>query len=47
MIAASFFGIFLIPVLYVVVQRLREKAQGLGGSGSGQGQPAPVAGSGH
>ena len=45
MIAASFFGIFLIPVLYVLVQRLREKAHGLRGSGSGQGRPAPAAGS--
>jgi len=28
MIAASFFGIFLIPVLYVVMQRMREKVKG-------------------
>jgi len=28
MIAASFFGIFLIPVLYVVMQSLREKVKG-------------------
>jgi hypothetical protein len=28
MIAASFFGIFLIPVLYVVFQWLREKVKG-------------------
>ena len=31
MIAASFFGIFMIPLLYVVVQWLREKAHGLRG----------------
>jgi multidrug efflux pump subunit AcrB len=43
MIAASFFGIFMIPLLYVVVQSLREKAHGLRGGSA----PAPVAKAGH
>jgi multidrug efflux pump subunit AcrB len=47
MIAASFFGIFLIPVLYVVVQRLREKAKGWRGTSAGASQTTPVAGNGH
>ena len=42
MIAASFFGIFLIPVLYVVVQRLREKVSGLRGVAAQPGDPAPA-----
>ena len=32
MLAASFFGIFLIPLLYVVFQHAREKIKSLGGS---------------
>ena len=46
MIAASFFGIFLIPVLYVVVQQMREKVADWRGSGSKAG-PAPAAHGGH
>jgi hydrophobe/amphiphile efflux-1 (HAE1) family protein len=34
MIAASAFGIFMIPVLYVVVQSVREKVKSWGGRGS-------------
>ncbi len=45
MIAASFFGIFLIPVLYVVVQRLREKAKGV--RGSAPTKPVPASEGGH
>jgi HAE1 family hydrophobic/amphiphilic exporter-1 len=37
MIAASFVGIFLIPVLYVVMQRLRERLHGTAK------EPAPAA----
>jgi multidrug efflux pump subunit AcrB len=47
MIAASFFGIFLIPVLYVVVQRMREKVTALRNTGSPPAQHAPAAESGH
>jgi hydrophobe/amphiphile efflux-1 (HAE1) family protein len=47
MIAASFFGIFLIPLLYVLVQRLREKAHGLRGAGATPGQPVVTGDSAH
>ena len=40
MIAASFFGVFLIPLLYVVFQRMREWIKSFGGSG-GKANPAP------
>jgi multidrug efflux pump subunit AcrB len=46
MIAASFFGIFLIPVLYVVVQQMREMVADWRGSGSMAGS-APAAHGGH
>lgn len=43
MIAASFFGIFLIPVLYVIVQRMREAAHRWRGAPDAPASPAPVA----
>jgi hydrophobe/amphiphile efflux-1 (HAE1) family protein len=42
MIAASAFGIFMIPVLYVVVQRMRETVKGWGGRGSAAPAPHPA-----
>jgi hydrophobe/amphiphile efflux-1 (HAE1) family protein len=42
MIAASLLGIFLIPVLYVLVQTMREKAHSLRGSGAKPGHPMPA-----
>jgi Cu/Ag efflux pump CusA len=48
MIAASFFGIFLIPVLYVVFQQLREKIKGhKDGQPAADGAAAAAAGAGH
>ena len=40
MIAASFFGIFLIPLLYVVVQRMRETVHGWRGAPAVTASPA-------
>jgi len=40
MIAASFFGIFLIPLLYVVVQRMRETVHGWRGAPAVTAPPA-------
>jgi multidrug efflux pump subunit AcrB len=47
MIAASFFGIFLIPVLYVVVQRLREMIKGAKAARLGPADPAAAEGQHH
>jgi multidrug efflux pump subunit AcrB len=44
MIAASLVGIFLIPVLYVVFQNLRERVKSIGRSRTAPDAPAPAAG---
>ncbi len=49
MLAAAIVGVFLIPVLYVIFQKLRERVKGRGGPGPTTGPtpgptPAPSAG---
>jgi hypothetical protein len=41
MLAAAIVGVFLIPVLYVIFQKLRERVKGGGGKGPA---PLPTAG---
>src|ERR1700686_5894590 len=47
MIAASFLGVFLIPLLYVVFQHLREKIKGQKSGELGQSATAETASGGH
>jgi Cu/Ag efflux pump CusA len=43
MLAAAIVGVFLIPVLYVIFQKLRERVKGRGGKGPTTG-PTPLPG---
>ena len=47
MLFASIFGIFLIPMLYVVFQRMRERSKGGPKDAATASEPAPAPGPGH